>query len=253
MPKSIFISYSDADRNKMRSFERQINKTTDLKAIIIADNRQATKLLSEKVKSGIIECDYFAPILTRSSIATQWINQEIGFATGINKPMYPIVEESIMSNLRGFIHKQVDLPYSFKGNQKNGKGEAAQYLKTARRLVNDLLWDNNKAPKDLNLEDLFPGKWESTFNINGNIFKEEKIEIKDKTKFYVGGKIKFNLSQISIDVTNKILKFTKTGTEERDLVIQSRLEIFELGKTYVGLEDNNKIGKNISITYRRIE
>ncbi len=253
MAKKIFISYSDKDRNKMRSLERQILKTTILKPIIIADNRQTTKLLSDKVKAGIIECDYFIPILTRSSISTQWINQEIGFATAKNKAIYPIVECSIMSKLRGFIHKQFDLSYKFDGNKKNKRVEACQFTIYSRRLINDLLIENKKTPKDITFEDMFPGKWESTFTIGNSAIKEKEIEIKDKVKFFVSGKHKFNLSQINIDAINKNLKFTKTGVDEVDLLIKCNLDIIEIGKKYIGKEDNNKLGKNISITYRRVD
>jgi len=130
MKKKIFISYSDADRNKMRSVERLINGTDIFTPIVIADNRQVLLQLTEKVKTGIFECDYFVPILTSNSITTQWVNQEIGFATAINRKTIPIVERQLIDTLKGFIHKQLDLSYLFEGNQANSRSEASKFTRS---------------------------------------------------------------------------------------------------------------------------
>src|SRR5687767_11563027 len=107
--KTIFISYSDQDNNKMRSLERVIKNGGQFTPTIIADNRQALVQLTEKVSSGILTCDYFIPIITRKSVATQWLNQEIGFAAATKRRIIPIVEYQLINKLKGFIHKQLDL------------------------------------------------------------------------------------------------------------------------------------------------
>ena len=43
------------------------------------------KPLTDKVKEGILETPYFIPILTRSSITSQWVNQEIDFAIATDR------------------------------------------------------------------------------------------------------------------------------------------------------------------------
>lgn len=112
----IFISYSNVDRAKMISLRKRIEMHNSLKAIVVADERKASKLLTEKVKDGIKACDYFVCILTEESILNQWVNQEIGFATALDKSIRPIVASGILDELKGFIHKQMDLPYSVSSN-----------------------------------------------------------------------------------------------------------------------------------------
>jgi len=69
------------------------------------------------------------PILTIESICNQWVNQEIGFAKAINKPIIPLVEESLLDELKGFIHKQMDLPFKFIGDESDPKKEARSFRK----------------------------------------------------------------------------------------------------------------------------
>ena len=78
--KSVFISYADSDKNKVNHISIKLKKTNFFNPVVIADDRKSLKSLSEKVKEGIDCCDIFIPILTRNSINTQWINQEIGYA-----------------------------------------------------------------------------------------------------------------------------------------------------------------------------
>lgn len=113
MKKKIFISYCQADYEKVKILENKILETEGLEPIIVANNREPLKPLAQKVQDGIIICEFFIPIITQNSINTQWLNQEIGFAISARKKILPIIEESLIDNLKGFIHKQIDIPYLF--------------------------------------------------------------------------------------------------------------------------------------------
>jgi len=249
MKKKIFISYSDNDRNKMRSIERLIKRTDSFTPLVIADNRQVLLQLTEKVKTGIFECDYFIPILTRNSVSAQWINQEIGFATAINRKIIPIVERDIIDNLKGFIHKQLDLSYLFEGNKDNVRSEASKFTKIGNILINDLLLENNITPKAITLENIFSGKWRSIYVLqDGRSGSDEEIEIKDGNKYFIKGKHTFNLENISIDLKNNKIKFKKVGVPPDNRVAFNEITSIELSKRYEGLED-----KTTKITYYKID
>lgn len=158
----VFISYSDLDRSRMRSLERIIRDSKHFIPIIIADRLDALKSLTDKVKVGITESDYILPIITINSIGSQWVSQEIGYAVALNREIIPIVEQQIINELKGFIHKNIDLPYKFseKGNPKTTRGA---YRKVCKLLINDLLIANNLLPKSVELGNIFPGKWRSIF------------------------------------------------------------------------------------------
>jgi len=142
----IFISYCEPDKNKMRALARVIKKYPGLEAIVIADARHPSELLSLKVKEGIASCTYFIPILTSLSYKTQWLNQETGYATGLHKTIIPIIEEQVIPKLKGFIHAQMDLPYSYPARSGNLRYERALFLKEAQVLVADILLSMGVAP-----------------------------------------------------------------------------------------------------------
>lgn len=116
----------------------EIEKNNFFIPIIIANRRKTLMLLTEKVASGIKECDIFIPILTRKSIHSQWINQEIGYAKAIEKKIIPIVEDKIIDSLQGFIHKQVDLSYSYSGYEDNTRKESIRFKKCIKILLDDI-------------------------------------------------------------------------------------------------------------------
>lgn len=137
MKQGIFISYSDYDKDKVDLIVNELEGNTKFSPIVIASKREALKPLAKKVADGIIEAKVILPILTKNSIPTQWINQEIGFATALSKHIMPIVESDLIDNLKGFIHKQIDLPYNFQPNA-NKALENEEFVIQIRSLLADL-------------------------------------------------------------------------------------------------------------------
>jgi hypothetical protein len=137
MARKVFISYASEDNGKMKMLQRSIEKNLKDKyeAIIIADKKEPGKPLTVKVTNGLNEAHFFIPILTNNSIKNQWVNQEIGFATAImdsvNKiALLPIVGDDIVDELKGFIHKHVDLPFTFVTNTSSSPKERASFKKS---------------------------------------------------------------------------------------------------------------------------
>jgi hypothetical protein len=137
MKSAIFISYSDVDKGKVQLIANELKHDKNFYPLIIAADREPLKPLVKKVSDGIIKAEFFVPILTSNSITAQWINQEIGFATAINRHIIPIVEIGIIQTLKGFIHKEIDLPYSFSKSSNKSK-ENKDFIKRFRVLVADL-------------------------------------------------------------------------------------------------------------------
>ena len=176
MQKKIFISYSDFDRGKMRLLEDTINMHKELLTpIIIADNRKALVQLTEKVSKGITDCDFLVPILTQNSINTQWINQEIGFAKALNKTKIPIVEDSVIDQLKGFVHKQLDLSYSFESYPSHRTTESKRFKTSTLILINDLVGEISKSDYKQNNINVVDKISESTKSPKGNTIESDKI------------------------------------------------------------------------------
>lgn len=252
MAKKIFISYSDTDRSRMRSLEKIITKTSHFKPVIIADRRDALLALTDKVKTGIFESDYIVPILTENSTNSQWVNQEIGFATALNKTIIPIVQREVIETLKGFIHKNIDLPYNFSEIESNQKATRNNYRKTCTLLINDLLIKNNFKIKALELENIFQGVWQSEFNAPHIRGKEPNIEIKEGYKYFVEGQHWFNIQNFKISNDQKTITFTKFGLGDDKRIIYNELKILKLGEVYSGYEIEKADNKKIAITYSRM-
>jgi hypothetical protein len=146
MKTKIFISYIIDDYKKMKMLSEMIDKTDTLKSIVIPANREGLILLIDKVIKGITECDIMVPILTRNSITSQWVNQEIGYALALKayEKVIPVVEHDIFDNLNGFIHKQYNLSYNYPGNQSNKGIENKYFKKCITTLVDDIVASRGK-------------------------------------------------------------------------------------------------------------
>jgi len=130
MKAKIFLSYSESDKNKLKALRSAIKKREGLNPIIVSERRKVRQSLADKVKECMQEADWLIPILTRKSISNQWVNQEIGFAEALNKiTIVPLVEKSLLDKLKGFIHKQMDLPFVFIGDESDPKKEARNFRK----------------------------------------------------------------------------------------------------------------------------
>jgi hypothetical protein len=135
--EEIFISYTDLDKDKVELIVSMLGNNTKFQPLVIASNRQPLIPLAKKVADGIIRAKVFLPILTKNSINTQWINQEIGFATALGKRIIPIVDKEVISLLKGFLHKQIDLPYGFQSASEKGQ-ENEDFVNCFRLFISDL-------------------------------------------------------------------------------------------------------------------
>jgi hypothetical protein len=146
MVTKLFISYATEDVVKMKSLKKIIENKfkNNCEVINIVERRDPTMPLSEKIINGLNESRFFIPILTKNSIKNQWVNQEIGYAKAIESTdkdkikFFPIVENSILNILKGFIHKQLDLPFKYTSNKKFPQKESASYKKCREQLCQHL-------------------------------------------------------------------------------------------------------------------
>lgn len=138
MKIKLFISYSDYNRNIIEIIKTELEDNENFEPVIVASKRQPQKLLSEKVIDGIEESMVVIPILTKESIPTQWINQEIGYSIAKKKILRPIVEIKIIDKLKGFIHKQTDLSHWFSSEISVDSIEDHSFISCFRLLISDL-------------------------------------------------------------------------------------------------------------------
>lgn len=207
MKQEIFISYSDFDKDKVELIVDELKSSTIFSPIVIASNREALKPLAQKVEDGIIKAKVIIPILTKKSIPTQWINQEIGFATALKKRIMPIVESDLIDKLKGFIHKQIDLPYNFQPNSDKTK-EHKDFLEQVRNLLADL---EEELQKFETIEEI-PEKSDFEKNLEKADKLNEELEFQRQRTTYLNSVEGVEASKAEIlnmyaDIEGKIKKF----------------------------------------------
>lgn len=238
--KKLFISYSSDDVRKMRILEELIMNTKIFVPLIISDRRISLKSLSDKVIDGIKEADYIIPILSQNSISNQWVNQEIGYSVGKSKALRPIVSEALLNDLKGFIHKGLDIPYTYLPNNHSAS-ENKKFKQACKKLLNDLRIENEDL-KDFNLIDFFPGLWKSNY--------DPEIEINSDSKYYIKGRLSFSIKNFNYDLSKKLLSFVKNELKPPNRILLNNLKIEEFGEKYSGTEIEN--GRTLQIKYEKI-
>lgn len=135
--KKVFISFCEADRNRMKNLKKAILKFELIEPVIVEDKREGAKDLSELVIKSIEESDYFITIISENSINSQWVNQELGFAKAREKKIeiIPLIQDTAFNNLKGFIHKNMQLAYKF-SIHNNAKKDRKSFRNAYKEVVN---------------------------------------------------------------------------------------------------------------------
>ena len=185
---NFFLSYSNNDHNKIIAIDKAAQKKPyNFKPIIVAYSKKHGVPLTEKVKEGILSTPYFVPIITKNSINNQWVNQEIGFALASNKTILPIIEKNIINNLKGFIHNQIDLPFTYVSNITNSIKESYSFRKCYLELfkhlsiINKIIFDSKIRMKNNILEIRYSFKG----NLLNGFFDNKVINLETGKHFWV--------------------------------------------------------------------
>lgn len=135
----VFVSYTSVDDRKRKALVGALlSAEPAFEPIVVSDRRQPGTPLEAKVMTGIRESDCLVPILTRAALASQWVNQEIGYAYALDKQVLPIVQEDVRRDLKGFVHANIDLPFQFQAHDHNSQREGRAFRKAYLMLIEHL-------------------------------------------------------------------------------------------------------------------
>lgn len=101
MAYSVFLSHSmtPEDEPFVRTIVEQL-RILNIQCYIAEHDGQFGQSLAAKVELALRNCDCLLALLTMGGSQSSYVNQEIGLAVGLNKPIIPIVEKGV--DLRGF-------------------------------------------------------------------------------------------------------------------------------------------------------
>ena len=116
----VFISHAtDEDGELVRWIAGALDRL-HVRAFVYESYQRGGQNRFEVIKANISACPYFLVILTQAGIASQWVNQEIGYAVGVGKTIIPVVELDSFSgrriNSKGFV--EIHDPLNYNRNKK---------------------------------------------------------------------------------------------------------------------------------------
>ena len=114
----IFLSYHSSDKKFVDYLAESLFRF-GMEPIVVENNIQAGANITQKVIEALEDFDIFMPIITRNSVNSEWVNQEIGFAVartnsypsqrGMIFPgqqqgyVIPIIQTGLGSKIKGFL------------------------------------------------------------------------------------------------------------------------------------------------------
>lgn len=206
------------DNDKVEILISELSATENLTPLVIAANREALKPLANKVAEGINGSWVIVPVITKKSMSTQWLNQEIGYAQARGVKIMPIVEKGVINDLKGFIHKQIDLPYTFLLSDSDHNND--NFRAAIKTLINDLEKHLPIVPKVEPVKTPF----EKSLDLADIVEKEQSYK-KEKEKF-LGSHTAFEMAQQEV-LTNMFKE------------IREKINALHTRKMFCGTEEDN--------------
>jgi hypothetical protein len=118
-PFKVFISHATYPDSQLVNWMADALDRIHIRAFVYERYQMGGQNRFNKIKDMIQTCPWFLVLLTKDGIASQWVNQEIGYAVATGKDPIPIIEaDSTGKRLQssGFIELHDPISYS-KGNE----------------------------------------------------------------------------------------------------------------------------------------
>lgn len=90
----VFLSHSHLDRPLVEGIKSQI-EAIGISVYLYEEDSQPGQHLGEKLQGAIAASDALVVLLTSHSTASGYVNQEVGYALGRNKPVLPLVAPGV--------------------------------------------------------------------------------------------------------------------------------------------------------------
>lgn len=131
----VFISHATTPDDALANWMADALDRIHIRAFVYERYQMGGQNRFEVIKGMIKACPYFLVVLTKEGIASQWVNQEIGYAVAVGKNIIPIVEVDSITGRhlesKGFVELHDPIPY-----RKNSETELmARLVYTLKNLL----------------------------------------------------------------------------------------------------------------------
>lgn len=108
----IFLSHSSADADWVLWLADEIRKI-GIFPYVFEQDPQPGRYVSEKIQEAIRASDAVVVFLTTNSHLAPYVQQEIGFAEGLNKLIIPLVQPGLDERMFAMLHGREYIPFDF--------------------------------------------------------------------------------------------------------------------------------------------
>lgn len=102
MGYKVFLSHSTKDMNLVLNIRNHLNRA-GISVYLAEEDLQPGMNLPQKIVNNIKSSHSMLVVLTDTGIRSQFVNQEIGIAKGINQRIIPMIEKRVKEEMRGLL------------------------------------------------------------------------------------------------------------------------------------------------------
>ena len=102
MSYTVFLSHSSRNRKLVIDIRNEL-KEAGIGVYLAEEYPQPGKNLPQKILNNIKSADCMVVLLTDTGVRSQFVNQEIGAARALNKPIIPMVEKKVKRKVGGLL------------------------------------------------------------------------------------------------------------------------------------------------------
>lgn len=127
MPYKVFLSHATADGHIARAIHQFCDQIGGVDVYLCELDPQPGRLLADKIKQRMIESDAVIFLLTPHAVNSVYVNQEIGLAQGLNKPVVPLMQKGTNTAQLGTL-EGIEWIYFDPEDQQAGFADVAAFL-----------------------------------------------------------------------------------------------------------------------------
>lgn len=130
MAYKVFLSHNAADAIWVKWIATNCN-AFGIEAYLYEHDPKPGKLLADKVQAAIRVSDAVVVLLTANSQASPYVQQEVGFAKGLQRPVIPLVQPGIDQRALAMLQGVEYITFDFR-DARTGLGHLLQHLQGAK-------------------------------------------------------------------------------------------------------------------------
>ncbi|MBZ5552715.1 MAG: toll/interleukin-1 receptor domain-containing protein [Acidobacteriia bacterium] len=131
MAYTIFLSHSSSDKEWVKWIAANAQQV-GIEVYLYEHDPQPGRLVADKLQAAIHVCDSLVVLITGNSQFSPYVQQEIGSAKALNKPVIPLVQPGIGQSSLAMLQGEEYIPFDF-ASPEHAMSALLDYLQRAKQ------------------------------------------------------------------------------------------------------------------------